>query len=131
MQETSLPPSAASLFSHVTAEKTAVYRVIMEVFATAKRQFRLHLRPDEVLLEAHWPAERPALWRPWQTFCWMISGGQHCDAHRSDLGDGERMHRTSGLISAAPPRLSRVRMPGRPIDNKTNCPATSQLCRIS
>jgi hypothetical protein len=44
MQETSLPPSAASLFSHVTAEKTAVYRVIMEVFATAKRQFRLHLR---------------------------------------------------------------------------------------
>jgi hypothetical protein len=35
MQETSLPRSAARLFSHVTAEKTAVYRVIMEVFATA------------------------------------------------------------------------------------------------
>lgn len=42
MQGTSLPPSAASLFSHVTAEKAAVYWAIMEVFAAAKRQFRLH-----------------------------------------------------------------------------------------
>jgi uncharacterized protein (TIGR02677 family) len=75
MQETSLPPSAASLFSHVTAEKTAVYRVIMEVFATAKRQFRLHLRPDEVLLEAHWPAERPALEEVQQALAQLVEWG--------------------------------------------------------
>lgn len=57
----SLPPSAATLFSHVTAEKIAFYRAIMDLFAAAKRQFRLHLRPGEVLLEAHWPNERPGL----------------------------------------------------------------------
>ena len=39
------------LFRHVTAEKAALYRAIMETFATAKRQFRLHLRPDELLAE--------------------------------------------------------------------------------
>ncbi len=52
MSASSLPPLAASLFSHVTAQKCASYRAIMEAFAAAKRQFRLHLRPDEVLLEA-------------------------------------------------------------------------------
>ena len=52
MQTTDLPASAASLFSHVTAEKTAVYRAVMEIFAAAKRQFRLHLRP--VYYEAEW-----------------------------------------------------------------------------
>ena len=50
-----LPPSTADLFSHLTADKSGTYRVILDVFATAKRQFRLHLRPDEVLAEAHWP----------------------------------------------------------------------------
>src|SRR5579859_3058742 len=61
MSSTDLPPSAATLFSHVTAEKAALYRAIMDLFAAAKRQFRLHLRPDEVLLEARWPGERPPL----------------------------------------------------------------------
>ena len=42
------------LFRHVTADKPAFYRAIMDVFATAKRQFRLHLRPDEVRAEANW-----------------------------------------------------------------------------
>jgi uncharacterized protein (TIGR02677 family) len=31
----------------------------LDVFAAAKRQFRLHLRPDEVLSEAKWSSERP------------------------------------------------------------------------
>ena len=45
----------------MTAEKTGVYRAVMEIFAAAKRQFRLHLRPDEALVEARWPGERPSL----------------------------------------------------------------------
>lgn len=56
-----LPESAAPLFSHVTADKAALYRAILDVFAAAKRQFRLHLRPDEVLAEAHWQAATPKL----------------------------------------------------------------------
>ena len=56
-----LPASAAGLFSHVTANKAAFYRAIMDAFAAAKRQFRLHLRPDEVQAEASWPLETPTL----------------------------------------------------------------------
>jgi uncharacterized protein (TIGR02677 family) len=33
----------------------------MEAFAAAKRQFRLHLRPDEVQLEGDWQGAPPAL----------------------------------------------------------------------
>jgi hypothetical protein len=33
----------------------------MDVFATAKRQYRLQLRPDEVLAEAGWPDGRPRI----------------------------------------------------------------------
>lgn len=46
---------ASSLFRHVSAEKSAHYRAIMTVFADAERQFRLHLRPDEVQGLACWP----------------------------------------------------------------------------
>lgn len=49
------------LFRHVSADKAAFYRAIMEVFAAAKRQFRPYLRPDEVLREAEWPNAPPAL----------------------------------------------------------------------
>jgi len=52
---------AADLFRHVSAEKAAFYRCIMDVFAAAKRQYRLQLRPDEVLAEASWPNGRPAV----------------------------------------------------------------------
>jgi uncharacterized protein (TIGR02677 family) len=52
MQVTS---DSAELFRHVSAEKAEFYRCIMEVFAAAKRQYRLQLRPDEVLAEAQWP----------------------------------------------------------------------------
>lgn len=75
MQGTGLPPSAASLFSHVTAEKAAIYRAIMEVFAAAKRQFRLHLRPDEVLPEAHWQAERPGIEEVQQALGQLVEWG--------------------------------------------------------
>ena len=42
------------LFRHLTTDKADFYRVIMNAFAAAKRQFRLHLRPDEVRAEARW-----------------------------------------------------------------------------
>lgn len=53
--------TARDLFRHVSADKAQFYRVIMETFAAAKRQFRLHLRPDEVQLEADWQGAPPAL----------------------------------------------------------------------
>lgn len=59
--DTSAAPPARELFRHVTADKGAVYRVVMDVFAAAKRQFRPYLRPDEVLREAAWPGEPPTL----------------------------------------------------------------------
>src|SRR5258708_765274 len=46
---------SAELFKHVSTEKATFYRGIMDVFAAAKRQYRLQLRPDEVLAEALWP----------------------------------------------------------------------------
>lgn len=52
---------AADLFRHVSADKAAFYRCIMDVFAAAKRQYRLQLRPDEVLAEARWPDGLPRL----------------------------------------------------------------------
>jgi uncharacterized protein (TIGR02677 family) len=59
MTASSLHPSAPQLFSHVVAENGPLYRAILDVFATAKRQFRLHLRPDDVLAEARWPDGTP------------------------------------------------------------------------
>jgi uncharacterized protein (TIGR02677 family) len=70
-----LPPATASLFSHITADKSPAYRAIMELFAAAKRQFRLHLRPDEVLSEAHWPAERPSLEEVQQSLSQLVDWG--------------------------------------------------------
>ena len=52
---------SAELFRHVSAEKAYFYRCIMNVFAAAKRQYRLQLRPDEVLAEARWPAKLPEI----------------------------------------------------------------------
>lgn len=54
-------PNAAELFRHLSAEKSAFYRCIMNVFAAAKRQYRLQLRPDEVLAEAAWPDALPRI----------------------------------------------------------------------
>jgi uncharacterized protein (TIGR02677 family) len=46
---------------HVSAEKSAAYRAILDVFAAAKRQYRLQLRPDEVLAEAQWSGPPPRI----------------------------------------------------------------------
>lgn len=54
-------PDSAELFRHVSAEKSALYRNIMDSFAAAKRQFRLHLRPDEVLAECQWASLPPRI----------------------------------------------------------------------
>jgi uncharacterized protein (TIGR02677 family) len=54
-----LPSSAPALFSHVMADNASLYRAILDVFAASKRQFRLHLRPDDVLAEATWPGGPP------------------------------------------------------------------------
>lgn len=53
--------NSADLFRHVSAEKAAFYRSVMDVFSAAKRQYRLQLRPDEVLAEARWPDGPPRL----------------------------------------------------------------------
>jgi uncharacterized protein (TIGR02677 family) len=53
--------TSSELFRHVSAEKAALYRCIMDVFAAAKRQYRLQLRPDEVLAEARWPSPSPRI----------------------------------------------------------------------
>jgi uncharacterized protein (TIGR02677 family) len=52
---------ARELFRHVSAEKSGLYRDIMDAFAAAKRQFRLHLRPDEILAEAQWEGAPPKI----------------------------------------------------------------------
>ncbi|MDE1948420.1 MAG: TIGR02677 family protein [Burkholderiales bacterium] len=49
-----LPADTPELFRHASAEKAALYRAILEVFAAAKRQYRLQLRPEELLAEAEW-----------------------------------------------------------------------------
>lgn len=57
------PPTStqANLFRHISAEKAELYRRVMETFAAAKRQFRLHLRPDEVLAEGSWDKQTPRI----------------------------------------------------------------------
>jgi uncharacterized protein (TIGR02677 family) len=56
-------PSAntpAELFRHVSADKAAVYRPVLDAFAAARRQYRLQLRPDELLADAAWPGAPPS-----------------------------------------------------------------------
>ncbi len=56
-----IPRDASELFRHLSADKVSFYRCILDVFAAAKRQYRLQLRPDEVLAEADWPTARPRI----------------------------------------------------------------------
>lgn len=51
---------AGRLFSHITSEKAGLYRTILDCFTAAKRAFRPHLRPDDLLREAHWAASPPS-----------------------------------------------------------------------
>lgn len=55
------PTQARDLFRHLAADKASIYRSILEAFAAAKRQYRLQLRPDEVLAEASWEAAPPSI----------------------------------------------------------------------
>ncbi|MDB5973073.1 MAG: hypothetical protein JWQ90_5523 [Hydrocarboniphaga sp.] len=50
----------ADLFRHVSTEKAGIYRAVLDCFAAAKRAFRLHLRPDDLLREARWPGTPPS-----------------------------------------------------------------------
>lgn len=59
MSSRTLPSTASALFSHVVADNAPLYRAILDAFAAAKRQFRLHLRPDEVLGDARWQGAAP------------------------------------------------------------------------
>ncbi len=52
-----------------------MYRAILDVFAASKRQFRLHLRPDEVFAEAAWPAGRPTLETVQQALAQLVEWG--------------------------------------------------------
>jgi uncharacterized protein (TIGR02677 family) len=53
----------------------ALYRAVMETFAASKRQFRLHLRPDEVRTEAQWAGEPPALDEVQQALTQLVEWG--------------------------------------------------------
>jgi uncharacterized protein (TIGR02677 family) len=59
--EATAQADSRELFRHVSAEKSAAYRGILDVFAAAKRQYRLQLRPDEVLAEARWFGPPPRI----------------------------------------------------------------------
>ncbi|WP_175693197.1 TIGR02677 family protein [Burkholderia ambifaria] len=50
----------ALLFRHVSADRGVLYRQILDVFASARRQFRLQLRPDDVLAEGAWNSHPPS-----------------------------------------------------------------------
>jgi len=75
--DTTAPKAArsADLFRHITAERNAQYRAIMETFASAKRQFRLHLRPDEVRAEAPWPGTTPPIEEVQQMLTQLVDWG--------------------------------------------------------
>jgi len=75
MTSPSLHSTTAVLFSHVIAENSPHYRAILDVFAAAKRQFRLHLRPDDVLAEARWPDSPPSLETVQQALSQLVEWG--------------------------------------------------------
>lgn len=56
-----LPRGASDLFRHVSADKSLLYRAVLDTFAAARRQYRLQLRPDEVLADTAWPAGIPSV----------------------------------------------------------------------
>jgi uncharacterized protein (TIGR02677 family) len=56
-----MQPESRELFRHVSAEKSELYRTILDTFASAKRQYRLQLRSDEILSEGQWPGTPPSI----------------------------------------------------------------------
>lgn len=65
----------ADLFRHLSADKAAQYRAIMDLFSAAKRQFRLHLRPDEVRAEGRWAGVAPSLDEVQQALAQLVDWG--------------------------------------------------------
>ncbi len=57
------------------ADNAPVYRAILDAFAASKRQFRLHLRPDDVLAEAVWPAGPPTMESVQQALGQLVNWG--------------------------------------------------------
>jgi uncharacterized protein (TIGR02677 family) len=51
----------ASLFRHVTADKAVLYRKILDIFADARANYSLQLRPDEVWERGDWEGEPPSI----------------------------------------------------------------------
>ena len=56
-----MQPESRELFRHISAEKSPLYRSILEAFAAAKTQFQLQLRSDDLLNEAEWQGAAPTL----------------------------------------------------------------------
>ncbi|WP_420465934.1 TIGR02677 family protein [Panacagrimonas sp.] len=66
---------SGDLFRHVSSEKAAIYRAVLDCFAAAKRAFRLHLRPDDLLREAQWPGAPPSSEELAQTLDQLVAWG--------------------------------------------------------
>lgn len=66
---------SGNLFRHLTTDKAELYRTIMDAFAAAKRQFRLHLRPDEVRAEARWNGGAVAMEELQQALSQLVEWG--------------------------------------------------------
>ena len=82
--------ASAELFRHLSADKAAFYRCILDLFAAAKRQYRLQLRPDEVLAEALWPDGPP-----------RIEDVNAALAQLAEWGNLESQHDTARVASLA------------------------------
>lgn len=88
--------ASADLFRHVTADKAAFYRAIMAVFSAARRQYRLQLRPEEVLAEADWlglpPSREDVALALAQLTDWGNLESQPDMARKQTLADFYRAH---------------------------------------
>lgn len=87
---------ASDLFRHLAADKAGLYRTIMAVFAAAKRQYRLQLRPEEVLNEAVWAGTPPSRDEMAQALAQLTDWGnlesQPDMARKQTLADFYRAH---------------------------------------
>lgn len=85
---------SADLLRHVTADKAPLYRSVMDVFAAAKRQYRLQLRPDEVLSEANGlracRASKKSMrsWRNWRNGATLNPSRIRRVSHHSEISIG-------------------------------------------
>lgn len=98
-----LTPVQSSLFRHASADKAPLYRAVMEGFAAAKRQFRLHLRPDEVRAEAAWPGGRPTEEEVQQALAQLVEWGNlQAQPDTARVSTIEDFYRARFLYSLSP-----------------------------